>query len=303
VEKRDGKPYCTLALPLSATVGDLKQAFHKQKKHFGPERQRFEVKKEPKNEVMKNDEDLLSKYFPAGQVAVTVVFKDLGFQIGWKTVFYAEYFGPLFIHPLLYYFPEVFYPGVPNEKPKHLIQTVALVCVLVHYLKRELETMFVHHFSNGTMPWTNIIKNCSHYWGISGVAIGYFLYHPLYTPASWLVAQPELFYGLVGLMAFAELNNLHCHIVLMNLRPAGTKVRKIPHGNVFGLVACANYFWESLAWLAFAIFTQTVTSYLFFLFSAGQMLVWAIKKHKQYKEEFGEEYKKLRRRVMVPFVI
>jgi very-long-chain enoyl-CoA reductase len=63
-------------------------------------------------------------------------------------VFYAEYFGPLFIHPLLYYFPEVFYPGVPNEKPKHLIQTVALVCVLVHYLKRELETMFVHHFSN-----------------------------------------------------------------------------------------------------------------------------------------------------------
>jgi very-long-chain enoyl-CoA reductase len=51
------------------------------------------------------------------------------------------------------------------------------------------------------MPWTNIIKNCSHYWGISGVAIGYFLYHPLYTPASWLVAQPELFYGLVGLMA------------------------------------------------------------------------------------------------------
>jgi hypothetical protein len=68
---------------------------------------------------------------------------------------------------------------------------------------------------------------------------------------------------------------LHCHIILMNLRPAGTKVRKIPHGNVFSFVACANYFWESIAWLAFAIFTQTVTSYLFFLFSAGQMLVWA----------------------------
>jgi hypothetical protein len=31
--------------------------------------------------------------------------------------------------------------------------------------------------------------------------------------------------------------------------------------------------------------------------------MFAVKKHKQYKEEFGEEYKKLRRRVMVPFVI
>src|SRR5437868_6027162 len=54
-------------------------------------------------------------------------------------------------------------------------------CVLFHYLKREYETLNVHHFSAETMPFFNIFKNSFHYWILSGVLIAYPLYHPLYT--------------------------------------------------------------------------------------------------------------------------
>jgi very-long-chain enoyl-CoA reductase len=181
------------------------------------------------------------------------------------------------------------------------ICSIALYCVLFHYAKRELETLFVHRFSNATMPWFNIIKNSTHYWFLSGIMIAYFLYHPLYTAPAWLVAQPPIVLrGLVALFVFAELNNFWCHMILRNLRPANSKARGIPKGNLFSLVSCANYTWEVLAWVVFSVFTQTATSYFFALVSFGQILVWAIKKHKAYRVEFPDYP---RRKALIPFVV
>lgn len=36
--------------------------------------------------------------------------------------------------------------------------TLALLCHSLHYSKRLFETQFVHRFSNGTMPFTNLFK-------------------------------------------------------------------------------------------------------------------------------------------------
>ena len=170
--------------------------------------------------------------------------------------------------------------------------------VVGHYLKREIETLFVHRFSNETMPVFNIFKNCAHYWLLMGLSI-YFLLHPKYQPSEW--GSDKIYYGLTAAFGYFEMMNLRCHITLRNLRPPGSTARGIPRGNGFGHVSCANYFWESLCWLTFAVSSQTLFSWIFFLASSGQMLLWAQKKHQRLRKDF-KDYPK-GRKAMIPYLI
>lgn len=59
-----------------------------------------------------------------------------------------------------------------------------------------------------------------------------------------------------------ELGNFSIHVALRNLRPPGTKERKIPYPDsnpltlLFNAVSCPNYTYEFGTWLAFTIMTQ-----------------------------------------------
>lgn len=64
--------------------------------------------------------------------------------------------------------------------------------------------------------------------------------------------------------------------------------------------SCPNYFFETLSWLSFTVLTLSPAALLFSFVSVGQMTIWAIKKHKNYKKEFGKQYPK--RKVIFPFV-
>lgn len=101
-------------------------------------------------------------------------------------------------------------------------------------------------------------------------------------------------------MVFGELSNLLTHLNLRSLRPAGTKTRQIPRGYGFDSVSCPNYWFETVSWAAFCALTLDPAAVLFTAVAAGQMAVWAVKKHKRYRKEFGDKYP--RRKVMVPFV-
>jgi very-long-chain enoyl-CoA reductase len=65
--------------------------------------------------------------------------KNLGKQIRWEMVFYIEYLGPIIILPLFYL--------LGKRESYSDAQTVGLVLGVLHYLKREYETAFVHVFS------------------------------------------------------------------------------------------------------------------------------------------------------------
>lgn len=66
----------------------------------------------------------------------------------------------------------------------------------------------------------------------------------------------------------SELGNLSIHLLLRDLRPPGTTVRKIPVPNsniltkLFNYVSCPNYTYEFGAWLGFTIMTSCLPGIL-----------------------------------------
>ncbi|KAJ1862059.1 3-oxo-5a-steroid 4- dehydrogenase, partial [Coemansia sp. RSA 486] len=94
----------TVEVPDSATVDDLKLAIAKQVKSMYPDRQRLTFG--DKKNVLESG-STLEKY--AVKDNDTVYIKDLGPQIGWQTVFYIEYLGPIIFHYIVYNFQNIFY--------------------------------------------------------------------------------------------------------------------------------------------------------------------------------------------------
>ena len=155
----------------------------------------------------------------------------------------SEYAGPLLVYLLFYIRPSLIY-GDTSASPRSQATHLAAAAWSFHYAKRLLETVFVHRFSNATMPLGNLFKNCSYYWGFAAY-IGYHLNHPLYTSPA-----PLQVHSFLGCFLAAELGNLSIHLLLRGLRPAGSKARKIPRPNgnpmtqLFKLVSCPNYTYE-----------------------------------------------------------
>ena len=211
-----------------------------------------------------------------------------GPQIAWRTVFVVEYLGPMIIHPLAY---------LLSSPDPSTFQTLTCWMITLHFVKRELETLFVHRFSAATMPAKNIFKNCAHYWLLAGANIAYWCYRP----DSPTATPSNIYITYIGVVLYilGELANLNTHMTLRNLRSSGGKERGIPRGLGFGLVTCPNYMFEAMAWTGITLVSWSWSTVLFVLVAVGQMGVWAGGKEKKYRREFGDKYKK-KRSVMLP---
>ncbi|KAJ0182497.1 hypothetical protein K1T71_001866 [Dendrolimus kikuchii] len=289
------KPLGKIQISEDATIKIVKDKIHQSvKKSLYPDRQA--IKLEAKGKTLKDEETLRSLNIQNG---AKLYLKDLGPQISWKNVFLAEYAGPLLVYLWAYQRPWILY-GAQDSTPAS-VATVAAICWSVHYAKRLLETLFVHRFSHGTMPLKNLFRNCAYYW-LFTLYVAYHINHPLYTAP----CTTCFYVGLVGFI-LCELGNLSIHILLKNLRPPGTKVRRVPvpDGNPFSLlfnfVSCPNYTYEFGSWLFFTIMTKCAPAGLFAAAGFYQMAVWAIGKHRNYKKEFPEYPKG--RKAILPFIL
>lgn len=88
----------------STTIKDLKKEVQRLNKALPPNRQSLRL--EPKGKAVKDDDTLQSLGVKSGN---KLYVKDLGPQIGWKTVFLVEYAGPLVVYLWLYQRPWIFY--------------------------------------------------------------------------------------------------------------------------------------------------------------------------------------------------
>jgi len=229
-------------------------------------------------------------------------FKDLGMQLTWTQLYVIEYMGPLVLYILTYLRPPLMYDNAEGKKLTYE-QNVALICWTFHFAKRVLESAFIHKFGGDFIGISFLIKNCCYYWGF-GLFIGFFTNHPLFTP----VGQTNIFQ--IGLVLFflAELGNGYIHWTLANLRPEGSKDKKIPTGIIYTLlgVSFPNYTFEVIAWIAWNMMFFSIPGVLFLILGTGQMVQWAIKKHRRYVVDFdGKDGKPLypKRKAMFPFLL
>ncbi|XP_003385897.1 PREDICTED: very-long-chain enoyl-CoA reductase-like [Amphimedon queenslandica] len=296
---RSGKTLQVLNVTAKTTIAGVKELYARECPKYYPDRQQYKISQEKGAKALKDEETISSLKLKDGS---SLYFKDLGPQLGWSTVFLCEYSGPLFVYLLFYLRPSIIYGPEANDKPMDITAHVAAGCWTFHYAKRIAETLFVHRFSHSTMPIRNLFKNCGYYWSFAAF-VSYFVNHPLYTPPYYGMSQ--IFGGLV-LFVICQIGNFSSHFALRNLRPPGTKERRIPYPTsdpftfLFNFVSCPNYTYEGGAWIAFTFMTQCLPAFFFFLAGFYQMTVWAMNKHRAYRKEF-KDYPRNRKSI-VPFL-
>ncbi|KAK6382382.1 Very-long-chain enoyl-CoA reductase [Exophiala oligosperma] len=286
-----GKPIKTLPDALSVDSSTTAaEVYSELAKHSKYSIHQLRVTKGSDGSVIPNAKDT-TVYATGLRDQSTIYVKDLGAQIGWQTVFIIEYAGPIIIHPLWLALRPYIYPAALQNASQ--AQTLLCWLICLHFVKRELETVFVHRFSAATMPFRNVFKNSFHYWALSGALIAAFIY----SPSSAAAAGPTsaLMYPGLILYVIGELGNLHSHLTLMGLRSSGGNERGIPQGPFFRLVTCPNYLFETISWLGVYLVSGLSWGVLIFiLVSVLQMAQWAKKKERRYRKEFGDKYKKKR---------
>lgn len=231
--------------------------------------------------------------------ATPIELKNLGTQLPYRWLFLSEYFGPI---PIMIFFslrPELVYgPGVSQTLP--LATTVAVWAYILHFVKRELETLFVHKFSKPSVPLDVFVRNNLYYSGFAA-AVSYFICHPAASTV------PDNFVGIfAGGMAVMELGNLAVHLwFAMQRKRDKDASRPIPSGALF-FVSCPNYFFEVAAWAFFSVLVNNhPAAWAFTVAGALQMGQWAMEKHRAYiQQEKAERTAPIasQRSAMIPFL-
>lgn len=119
-------------------------------------------------------------------------------------------------------------------------------------------------------------------------------------PASWLWS-PLFILGTVIFLAGMAIN-LHSDWIIRHLRKPGDSGHYIPRGGMFKYVTSANYLGELTEWIGFAILTWSLGALAFAVWTFANLAPRARKIHGRYIAEFGDEYKRLQRRFIIPFI-
>lgn len=308
-------------VPSSTKISELKDMFERKFPNYYPSRQSFRLDK--RSNILKDSDTLVNLNLTN---ECTLYFDDLGSQIGWRTVFLAQYFPPIIIWL-------IFYLNIPYQyiwsdyassqrKDKYDAVFLACICYCGHFSRRVLEVLFLHRFNPyTTMRVMRLTKNCIFYWGTTFM-VAYYVNHPMYTSPAYGYIQTYVPFGLFWLL---QLGIISIHYVFRTTKtpsnyiidgstliPDTKNISKLRRGlpqptkyNVFtwliGYVVCPNYFYELLAWLCFAILTQTTMALIYAILVSLQLILWAVQKKYNYIVEFRDYPKN--NYCIIPFLI
>ncbi|KAF3785498.1 Steroid 5-alpha-reductase [Nymphaea thermarum] len=177
-----------------------------------------------------------------------------------------------------------------GNHPRSLLLSSAL---LLHFLKRILEVLFVHKYSGG------MALNSA-----SIISFGYA------TSTFWMVycqsfaqglSDPKIDLKFLGVLLFllGVAGNFYHHDLLARLRKEGGGY-KIPTGGLFPLVVCPHYLFEILGFVGIAFISQTIYGFSNALCTAMYLTGRSYATRKWYATKF-EDFP-TRVKALIPFV-
>lgn len=109
---------------------------------------------------------------------------------------------------------------------------------------------------------------------------------------------------IIGTAVFftGMLINLQSDYIIRHLRKPGDTRHYIPRKGFYKYVTSANYFGELTEWIGYAILTWSPAGLLFAVWTFANLAPRAKSLTAKYEEEFGDEYRELNKKNLIPFI-
>ena len=195
--------------------------------------------------------------------------------------------------PAVFAFLGFFFTGAKPMQPGAL--ALALLWLL-HYVQRVFVYPFRMRSAGKRMPAA-----------IAAMAFGFNIFNA-YLNGRWLSDHPyearwlldPRFVAGAGVFALGLLGNQWADAVLFRLRGPGDAGYRIPHGGLYEVISCPNYFAELVEWLGFALAAWSPAALAFAFYTAANLVPRARKHHAWYRQTFAEY--PAERKAIIPFV-
>ena len=183
-------------------------------------------------------------------------------------------------------------------------QTALIALFLVfqtHYLQRSFIFPFLMR-GNSKMPF-GIVSMGMVFNTLNALMQGGWIFY--FAPQlgyydGWM-SKPYLYVGIAVFMA-GFIINLHSDYIIRHLRKPGDRAHYIPMGGMFKFVSSANYFGELLEWIGFAIASWSWSALVFVWWTFANLAPRSRSLYIRYEKEFGEQFTKLKRKRIIPFI-
>ena len=119
-------------------------------------------------------------------------------------------------------------------------------------------------------------------------------------PTEWLYS-PQFIVGIIIFFAGMLINLQSDHIIRHLRRPGDTR-HYIPQGGMYRYVTSANYLGELTEWVGYAILTWSLGGVAFVVWTFANLAPRAKSIHSRYISEFGDQYRSLNRKYIIPYL-
>lgn len=178
------------------------------------------------------------------------------------------------------------------------VNLILLFCFIGHYANRTI--IFPFQIRGGKDTPVGVIISALFFTTLNGIIQGYY-FTQIHRYDTAHLMSPMFIVGM-GLFFNGLVINLHSDSILRNLRKPGETGYKIPRGGMFRYISGANFFGEILEWFGFAVASGfAFPAVTFALCTACNIAPRAVQHHRWYLTKF-EDYEKLGRKAIIPFV-